>query len=630
MLTVIGLFVIPLVVRTIEPLGIFSVDILGAIAAGVTIVASGVAYAMTPKDPSTWPSLIGYLLFTVTSGIIVFQTGGVGSPFVALWALTSLLAGLFAVWGWLTIVIAIGGYTAYSYLSGDLDGGTIAMLVFVSIVPLVAGLIAWHGQESTEKQNLPATPKALATQISEVANTSEVVINAIGDGVMAIDSQGIVQLINPAAQALLGWGKQDALLLNYKSILKLVDQTGHDIDDVHDPVAQALNTNQQIRANDLTIVTKSEKKIQGAIVVSPIGEAGSGAIAVFRDVTKEKAEEREQAEFISTAAHEMRTPVASIEGYLGLVMNPATATVDDRARGFIMKAHESAQHLGRLFQDLLDISKSEDGRMNSVPKVVDMTEFTGGIVQGLSAKANEKHLSISYLPTSGSSQQKLAPVYLVNLDNDHIREILDNLIENAIKYTPKGSVTVDVSGDDERVTISVKDTGLGIPAEDIPHLFQKFYRIENADRNDIGGTGLGLYLSRRLAESMGGRIWVESIYGQGSTFYLELPRISSQEAQDIKAQQASQLTIAPASTATPETTVSTEQLVSAAPPVAASQIPQTPVQAPTAAPPSTPEATKPATTVPRGESLSREQIAEHVRRLNEMARGQQRPQEPRQ
>ena len=103
-------------------------------------------------------------------------------------------------------------------------------------------------------------------------------------------------------------------------------------------------------------------------------------------------------------------------------------------------------------------------------------------------------------------------------------------MENAIKYTPKGDVVIDISGDSEHITISVADSGIGIPTEDMAHLFQKFYRVDNSSTREIGGTGLGLYLSRRLAEAMNGRIWAESQYKQGSTFYLEIPRISHEDA----------------------------------------------------------------------------------------------------
>ena len=616
-LAIIALYIIPLV-SGIPAEGIFGVTMLHAVAAGLSIASAVVLYFVGPKDPAFWPRFIVYAIFALTVGFLTYQTGGVGSPFIALWMLISLFASVFGVMSWLPLIVANAAYIAATYLFYELTVASVATMVFVSIVPLMAGIFAWRRKQEQATQGVEA--KRLVNQISEVTNKAEVIINAIGDGVIAIDSQGVIQLINPAAQQILGWGRQDALQLNYKSVLKLINDENNEVADAHSPVAQALNTNQQIRSNNLTLVTKSNNKLQVSLVASPIGEAGSGIIIVFRDISKEKAEEREQAEFISTAAHEMRTPVASIEGYLGLALNPNTANIDEKAREFILKAHESAQHLGRLFQDLLDISKSEDGRMTSLPKVADMTKLAENVVQNFMPKANEKGLKLVYSPTINASRQNITPVYLVHLDNDHVREVLDNLIENAIKYTPKGSVTVDVNGNNEWVTVSVKDTGLGIPAEDLPHLFQKFYRVDKMDRQEIGGTGLGLYLSRRLAESMGGRIWAESVYGQGSIFHLELPRITSQQAQEIQTKQEGHLEIGPRHVppATPETPSAPSQ------PVAP---PSPPVSEPQPAP-TQPTAVKPATTVPRGESLTREQKAEHIRRLQSLARSQQTPGRP--
>jgi len=282
-------------------------------------------------------------------------------------------------------------------------------------------------------------------------------------------------------------------------------------------------------------MTEAGKKVLLSLIVSPIGHPSTGAIMVFRDMTKEKSEEREQAEFISTASHEMRTPVASIEGYLGLVLNPATATIDDKARDYVEKAQAAAKHLGRLFQDLLDVSKAEDGRMTNDPSVVDVVEFVGDVAEGLKPKAVEKGLRFLYkpLPEGESPERQIAPVYYAHVDNDHLREVIANLVENAIKYTPQGDVVIDVGGDETKVTISVQDSGIGIPTEKIPHLFQKFYRVDNSDTREIGGTGLGLYLCRRLAELMGGQIRVESEYKKGSTFYVDLPRIDHTEAQRL-------------------------------------------------------------------------------------------------
>ena len=593
------------------------VSLISAAIAGATLVAATLFAIITKKVSSFFPSFSVFVLFGLATTYLIITTGGVTSQYLGVWMLVALISPLFGAAGWVPVIAVTGVHIAWSYLESN--GITVQTAVLTSLssaLPLIAGFILWRNQPEYEEK-VEKNVKNLANELSEVATRSEIVINAIGDGVIAIDGKGVIQLINPAAQEILGWGKQDALMLNYKSILKLTDEQGKELTPATNPVDQVLNTNQRTRSNKLIALSQSGKKLSISLTASPIGEMGSGAIMVFRDVTKERAEEREQAEFISTASHEMRTPVASIEGYLGLAMNPQTATIDARAQGFIQKAHEAAQHLGRLFQDLLDVSKSEDGRMSNLPRVVDIANLTGTIVQGLMQKATDKGLNLSYVPGGIDSDKKIMPMYYVNLDNDHIREVLDNLIENAIKYTPKGGVQVDVTGTEEKVLISIKDTGLGIPAEDIPHLFQKFYRVDNMDRQEIGGTGLGLYLSRRLIEAMQGRLWVESVFGQGSTFFVELPRIDSQQAEQLKAIQAQEITQTAQQAATQPASFQPDMTPSSAP-------------APTAAPSTPAPAAKPATTVPRGESLSRDQIAERVRQLEEMAKQQRAQQGQRQ
>lgn len=556
-------------------------------------------------------ALLIYLLLTATAAALIVSTGGTTSPFIALWMLVTVFAGVFGVWGLLPNLIGIFVFIAIEYLNGRFGVELIVLVSFAGLLPLIASFIIWHNKGKSEGEGGDKAYKELATELSQVASQSEVVINAIGDGVMAIDGQGIIQLINPAAQRILGWGKQDSLALNYKSVLQLTNLKNEPLDPTKDPVQEVLNTNQQVRNDDVMIVTHNGKKIMGSLVISPTGEAGSGAIIVFRDITKEKAEEREQAEFISTASHEMRTPVASIEGFLGLALNPNVAQIDDKARDFIMKAHESTQHLGRLFQDLLDVSKAEDGRLMNIPKVLDVIPFTHDVLQGLQQKATDKGLRLTYKPLPDDGTKHVTPVYNANIDNDHLREVVNNLTENAIKYTPKGEVIVDVTGTDDKIIVSVKDSGIGIPAEDMPHLFQKFYRVDNVETNQIGGTGLGLYLCRRLAEAMGGRIWAESEYKKGSTFYLEIPRIDSQEAAALSNEQAQQAEREAAAEA-------------AHPSQAATFDPNAPipVDPPRAAGDTSAPAVQAATTVPRGESLTREQIAAHVAKLRAMAKEQ--------
>ncbi len=510
-------------------------DIVGYVALATAAAAIGLRF-VTARGTRYLTSLIPYFALFITASLLVVTTGGANSKFLTVWVVVALFAPLFgAVVTTVALLTAIV-FITMQYMANIIGiGGTVA-LSLASITPLIVGTLSWGFEDKADADQTKEdrSYNELASELSQVAGKSEVVINAITDGVFALDGQGVIQLINPAAQQLIGWGKHDAMNLSYKSVLKIINAKNDEVSEGEDPVAQVLNTNKALKTDLLSIQTQSGKTFLASISVSPVGQLGSGVIVVFRDVTAEKSDERQRAEFISTASHEMRTPVASIEGYLGLALNPQTAQIDEKARDFITKAHESAQHLGRLFQDLLDVSKADDGRLQNNPTVIDVVPFVHEVVQGLSPKAADKGLRITYKPIPDGSEDEIArrinPVYYVNVDADHLREVSDNLVENAIKYTPKGEVVVDVSGDEAHVVISIQDTGIGIPREDQAHLFQKFYRVDNSDTREIGGTGLGLYLCRRLAETMGGRIYVESEYKKGSTFFVELPRIDHDEA----------------------------------------------------------------------------------------------------
>ncbi|MDN5819684.1 MAG: ATP-binding protein [bacterium] len=505
-----------------------------ALLAGVTFLLSVMFYFWLPEKFKTGSTYIIYLLLAATTVGLILSSGEINSPFITVWMLVAVFS---AIYGWLGVtplLLAVIYYALQGYLDQSLSNADMLSIGLAGLLPLLVSYIIWHVKPASRTDGDKAYRK-LANELSETSNKSDIVINAISDGVIAIDSQGVIELINPAAQQIVGWDQGEALKLNYKSVLKLIGKDSKELQPSVDPVSTVLADNKQVRNDDLTLVTMSGKKLIVSLIVTPIGQIGSGALIVFRDVTNQRKEEREQAEFISTASHEMRTPVASMEGYLGLALNPATAQIDDKARDFIEKAHESAKHLGALFQDLLDISKAEDGRLDSKPKVIDLAAFTSEVVTSLKPLADKKNLSIISDADSNNGEdepgeRRLTPIFYVHIDSDHLRELLSNLIENAIKYTPQGSVKIDIDGDEDHATVSIADSGIGIPTEDIPHLFQKFYRVDNTDTREIGGTGLGLYLCRKLAESMSGRIWAESEYKRGSIFHVELPRISHEDA----------------------------------------------------------------------------------------------------
>lgn len=426
-----------------------------------------------------------------------------------------------------------------------LSGGAVLLLV---------GLIGWGLAFRRKSRDKTAASSMLASSLRDEKAKSQIILNAIADGVILIDDQQVIRLFNPGAEGITGWKQIEAEGLDWRSIFRFVNKKGENLEDAETPLAKAFQTKEVVRDSNAIIISRSKKSIATNFSVSPLmGQAGkiTGVVGIFRDVSEEKAEENQRAEFISTASHEMRTPVAAIEGYLSLALNDKVATIDSRARDYLDKAHSSTKHLGQLFQDLLTSAKAEDGRLVSRPVVVEVGEFLEKLAQDLKFAAENKKLFTEFLfgsmtstvdassPTATKAENVVKPLYYIHADPDRLREVITNLFDNACKYTEQGKVTIGLTGNDTVVQMYVRDTGNGIPAEDIPHLFQKFYRVDNSATRTIGGTGLGLFICRKIIELYQGKLWVESELGKGSTFYINLPRISTQQAETLKASESS-------------------------------------------------------------------------------------------
>jgi PAS domain S-box-containing protein len=375
---------------------------------------------------------------------------------------------------------------------------------------------------------------------------SDFILGAIEDGVVMVGRDNVVHLFNPAANKITEWPPEEAVGLDFHTVVAVVNQKGEAIAPEQHPFAQALATNAAVRNNNIWLSTKTGRRIAISLIVSPVvdpaTQQANSVVGVFRDVTQQKQEEAQRSDFISTASHEMRTPVAAIEGYLALALNPKIAKVDDNARKLLEKASAATKHLGVLFQDLLTSSRAEDGALQSYPQVIEMGEITQQVAEAERFHAQEKGLTLRYVmssdPTLGNGKV-VKPLYYAYVDPHRIQEVLTNLINNAIKYTPEGGVTVTLTGDQTTIQVQVSDTGPGIPSDDLPHLFQKFYRVDNSMTRTIGGTGLGLFICRKIVELYNGRIWVESELNKGSIFFINLPRLSSTQALDMQQKQAS-------------------------------------------------------------------------------------------
>lgn len=431
----------------------------------------------------------------------------------------------------------------------------------------------------------PAEPSNGNT--AELAN---LVLNSIEEGVIIVHPSGVVLLANPAAMRMLGVTDTSAILnVQIGSLLRLENGEGMKLEDSVNPVLLAINSGEKYSTRDFVLVNLIEQRKPVAISVVSTNSGQNERIITLRDISRELEEEGEQTEFISTASHEMRTPVASIEGYLGLALNPKTATIDERARKYLEEAHTSSKHLGRLFKDLLDVTKLDDKKIRVQLSPVEMTSTVRSIANGQVPQMSEKGIHYTFgsngTSTSGNGRFLNQEVY-ASVDIDFLREAVNNLVENAIKYTAEGGgIWVNVRGDDDRVLINVTDTGIGISPDDLKHVFQKFYRADNSQTRTVGGTGLGLYLVKQRVEAMGGKVWAESSFGEGSTFYLSFPRITAEEYQRRK-QIASNIEA-----------MSTQKQATPTVPQAETQAPQNPIVASPADTPVAPTTTNTSGTV---------------------------------
>ena len=384
---------------------------------------------------------------------------------------------------------------------------------------------------------------------------ANLVLNTIDSGVIIVLPTGVIEYINPAAVSLLGGQMaQNFLGTKLEDILKLENGQGVAIPAQNNLVFYAINNGQNYTTREYFLVNLQGQKKPVAFKVITAHSPKNERIVTFYDITSELEAESEQTEFISTASHEMRTPVASIEGYLGLALNPKTATIDERAKKYLEEAHKSSQHLGKLFRDLLDVTKLDDKRIKAHLTPIEVTSTVRSIAEGQIPKMSEKNIHFTFGSSSSANMnggRVINQEVFAAVDVDFLREIINNLIENAIKYTNNGGgIWVNVRGDGDRVLINVTDTGIGISPEDSRHVFQKFYRADNSETRTIGGTGLGLYIVKERVEAMSGSTWVESTFGEGSTFYVAFPRLTYEEYLRRKQIEANTQAMTPQNTAT--------------------------------------------------------------------------------
>jgi len=535
--------------------------------AAVNLMYLGLGFWLVARYSLPFATLLGSMLLTIMELNGLWQTDpGAGTYlYVVPWLISIFFSGAFG------LPLLLGGvFLTYIYLSLQsgfhLTSISQASLVMLggSIVLAVIAYFFWRRRfVSLETQQL----SQLSGMVRSNQQQSEILIQSIADGVIVVNTEGKITLINLSASLMAGWSVADATGVDVELVVKLSKEDGSEVKKEDNPFKLALTQMKHISQVAQVTSRDDNSKRTISLIISPVllppqGEL-AGAVAIMRDISQERAAEKQRAEFISTASHEMRTPVAAIEGYLELALNDKVSAIDSRARSFLQKAQASTQHLGKLFQDLLTSSKAEDGRLSSHPVPVEMGTFMQQLSDDLKFAAEKKGLiaefviggadeTIDATTKDASAQRLLKPLYYVHVDPDRMREVVTNLFDNACKYTDSGKISLGLTGNNDVVQLYIRDTGSGIPAEDIPHLFQKFYRVDNSATRTIGGTGLGLFICRKIVELYQGRIWVESQVGKGSTFFINLPRLTTQRATELQAAEAAK-SAAPAESPKPPT-----------------------------------------------------------------------------
>jgi two-component system phosphate regulon sensor histidine kinase PhoR len=240
-----------------------------------------------------------------------------------------------------------------------------------------------------------------------------------------------------------------------------------------------------------------------------------GAIAVFHDISRLKELERVRQDFVANVSHELRTPLTTIKGYTETLLDGALR--EEVAPQFLQVIQKHADRLAKIVEDLLTLSQIESKEFQVRNEKINLFEFVGDVFDFIKEAADKKKISISSHVDPSS--------LTVRADRGHLEQILINLLDNAIKYTHEGGkIRVSVIKRDQgEIEFSIKDDGIGIPKDDLPRIFERFYRVDKGRSQELGGTGLGLSIVKHIVQAHGGRVWVESQPDKGSTFYFTLP-----------------------------------------------------------------------------------------------------------
>ena len=334
------------------------------------------------------------------------------------------------------------------------------------------------------------------------------ILSYMTDGVLATNRRGKITMINDMAKKQLGVQKEDVLNKSILELLKIEDE--YELRDLITQVPELMIDSQDDNGEYLSL------RVRFALVRRESGFI-SGLVAVLHDTTEQEKEERERRLFVSNVSHELRTPLTSVKSYLEALDEGALS--EPVAPDFIKVSLDETNRMMRMVTDLLHLSRIDNATSHLDVELINFTAFITFILNRFdkmrgSDEEKKYELVRDYPITS----------VWIEIDTDKMTQVIDNILNNAIKYSPDGGkITVTMKTTDDQMILSISDQGLGIPKQDLPRIFDRFYRVDRARSRAQGGTGLGLAIAKEIIKQHNGFIWAKSIYGKGSTFTIVLP-----------------------------------------------------------------------------------------------------------
>jgi len=388
------------------------------------------------------------------------------------------------------------------------------VLAVLALVALVAVHLAWRRKFHHQQLRLQAETDAVRQRQQQTATEAkaqqQVLFNSMLEGLLLLDRNRRIYLANRAFNNLFGQTTE----LRGKTILEALR--------VHELAAlvERAERDGQVLDYELKLPELNERWLQvnAAVILDSAGER-EGTILVFRDLTRLKQLERTREEFVANVSHELRTPLSHIKGYVETLLDGAKDDPEVSSR-FLETIARNADRLRLLIEDLLTISELESGRVTLTLQSVSLHPLVQKVLDDFKARAKGKNVTLS----------NDVPELSARADSTRLEQVLSNLVDNAIKYgCAEGHVTVAAGlGEDEKVEISVKDDGPGLPPEALERVFERFYRVDKARSREQGGTGLGLSIVKHIVQGHGGRVWAKSEPGDGATFFFTLPVAASE------------------------------------------------------------------------------------------------------